>query len=180
MTPIIRAALSNLLGEEAAKDIDIVSNDVDIQPNGQWKIKFRHPTRQVIGAQFVGKNSLIRYAAFMDTTSRAPFCLIAIFLIRLSSSSSVMAYQVRFTLILRIIPVLHSFTDMSAAKHADVLFVKHKGSGENDLASYCTREGIRHILFEDFSKALPIVQSVVTGEKTVDQVLTAGKMASLL
>jgi 2-hydroxy-3-keto-5-methylthiopentenyl-1-phosphate phosphatase len=59
---------------------------------------------------------------------------------------------------------------MSAAKHADVLFVKTKESGENDLAAYCNREGIRHILFEDFSKALPIVQSVIEGTKTVDQV----------
>jgi 2-hydroxy-3-keto-5-methylthiopentenyl-1-phosphate phosphatase len=38
--------------------------------------------------------------------------------------------------------------DMSAAKHADVLFVKNdKPEGENDLAAYCVKEGIKHILF---------------------------------
>jgi len=63
---------------------------------------------------------------------------------------------------------------MSAAKHADILFVKRTESGEDDLAQYCVREGIRHILFDDFSKAFPIVQSVVVGEKTVDEVLSAG------
>jgi 2-hydroxy-3-keto-5-methylthiopentenyl-1-phosphate phosphatase len=45
MTPTIRAVLSNLVGEEDAKDIDIISNDVVIQPNGRWEIKYRHPTR---------------------------------------------------------------------------------------------------------------------------------------
>ena len=64
--------------------------------------------------------------------------------------------------------------DMSAAKHADVLFVKQKDDGENDLAAYCTKLGIRHILFTDFSKALPIVQSVVKGDKSVDGVLSVG------
>ncbi|KAJ7599585.1 HAD-like domain-containing protein [Mycena floridula] len=65
-------------------------------------------------------------------------------------------------------------SDMSAAKHADVLFVKEKEDGENDLAAYCNREGIKHILFPDFSKALSVVQSVVTGNKTKEEVLTSG------
>ncbi len=62
--------------------------------------------------------------------------------------------------------------DMSAAKHADVLFVKTKDQGDNDLAAYCTREGIKHILFDDFSKAMPVVQSVVRGELTVEKALS--------
>ena len=45
MTPIIRALLSNLIGEEDAKTIDIISNDVDVESDGSWHIKFRHPTR---------------------------------------------------------------------------------------------------------------------------------------
>ena len=60
---------------------------------------------------------------------------------------------------------------MSAARHADILFVKEKADGENDLAAYCTREGIKHVLFSDFAHALPIVQSVVNGSKTVEEVL---------
>lgn len=46
MTPIIRAVLSNLLGDDA-KDIEIISNDVTIHDNGKWEIKYRHPTRCV-------------------------------------------------------------------------------------------------------------------------------------
>jgi len=66
-------------------------------------------------------------------------------------------------------------SDISAAEHADVLFVKQKGDGENDLATYCTRLGIRHILFTDFLKALPVVKSIVKGEKSVDEALSIGK-----
>jgi len=63
---------------------------------------------------------------------------------------------------------------MSAAKHADVLFVKDKGE-ENDLHAYCIREGIKHVLFKDFEGALPVVQSVVKGEKSPAEVLESGK-----
>ncbi|KAJ7254809.1 HAD-like domain-containing protein [Mycena rebaudengoi] len=66
-------------------------------------------------------------------------------------------------------------SDMSAARHADVLFVKQKDDGENDLAAYCKREGIRHILFADFSQALAVVQAVVSGEKTPAEVLSLGR-----
>lgn len=59
---------------------------------------------------------------------------------------------------------------MSAARHADVLFVKEKAD-ENDLAAYVRKEGIRHLLFKDFGEALPIVSSVVEGRKSVDEVL---------
>ena len=61
--------------------------------------------------------------------------------------------------------------DISAAKHADVLFVKTKDNGENDLATYCRREGIKHALFSDFFKVLPIVESIVDGRKTIDEVV---------
>ncbi|KAF7289848.1 hypothetical protein MIND_01359200 [Mycena indigotica] len=66
-------------------------------------------------------------------------------------------------------------SDMSAARHADVLFVKQKEDGENDLAVYCTREGIPHILFDDFRDALVVVQSVVSGERSPKEVLEKGR-----
>jgi 2-hydroxy-3-keto-5-methylthiopentenyl-1-phosphate phosphatase len=61
---------------------------------------------------------------------------------------------------------------MSAARHADVLFVKNdKPEGFNDLAAYVKKEGIKHILIKSFADARPIVEDIVTGEKTVEQVL---------
>ncbi|TFK73412.1 hypothetical protein BDN72DRAFT_886870 [Pluteus cervinus] len=72
-------------------------------------------------------------------------------------------------------PVLFFFgdgvSDISAAKHADALFVKQKEDGENDLASYCIREGIRHVLFRDFSQALGMVEAIVKGTQTVEDVV---------
>jgi len=62
-------------------------------------------------------------------------------------------------------PVLCAFVDLSAAKHADVLFVKEKENDENDLETYCKRENIPHVLFPDFSKALVVLRSIVEGEK---------------
>ena len=44
MEPLIRAVLSNLLGDDA-NDIEIISNSVDVHEDGSWNIKFRHPAR---------------------------------------------------------------------------------------------------------------------------------------
>ncbi|KAF5378868.1 hypothetical protein D9615_006925 [Tricholomella constricta] len=149
MAPLIRAVLSNLVGEEAANEINIIANDVTVHPDGKWEIQFRHPSRTA--------NSLAddEHSGFGHDKSQA-----------------ILPYRD-----LTNPPTLFFFgdgvSDISAAKHADLLFVKVKGDGENDLASYCNKEGIKHVLFEDFSKALPVVQSVVTGEKTVAQVIGA-------
>lgn len=45
MAPIIRATLSKYIGDEEAKEIEIISNDVDVLPDGKWRIKYRHPSR---------------------------------------------------------------------------------------------------------------------------------------
>ena len=45
MAPLIRVVLSNLVGDEAANEIEIIANDVTVFPDGKWEIKFRHPTR---------------------------------------------------------------------------------------------------------------------------------------
>lgn len=63
---------------------------------------------------------------------------------------------------------------MSAARHADVLFVKKLPNTPSDLATYCVNEKIPHIVFQHFSQALQVVQSVVNGEKTKEEVLAIG------
>ncbi|TDL25297.1 hypothetical protein BD410DRAFT_785208 [Rickenella mellea] len=134
MAPLIRAVLSNLIGEENSKQIDIVSNDVKVDSNGKWQIMYRHPT-----------------SGFGHDKSRA-----------------ILPYRD-----LSEPPMLFFFgdgvSDLSAARHADVLFVKDKEDGENDLAAYCVREGIPHIMFKSFSNALSVVQSIVRGEKTKEE-----------
>lgn len=61
--------------------------------------------------------------------------------------------------------------DISAARHANLLFVKSKPGGDNDLAAYCKTEGIEHVLFEDFRDVLPAVQSIVDGKKTIPEII---------
>jgi len=140
MAPLIRAILSKHIGDEEAKEIEIISNDVEIKSDGKWQIKYRHPSS---GYGHDKSRAILPYRELPNP------------------------------------PTLFFFgdgvSDISAAKHADVLFVKQKGDGENDLATYCTRQGIRHVLFTDFAKALPVVQSVVKGEKSVDEVLSIGR-----
>ncbi|KAG8814252.1 hypothetical protein FRC19_001913 [Serendipita sp. 401] len=43
MSPWIRAVLSNLIGEEEAAKMEIISNDVAYDENGRWHIRYRHP-----------------------------------------------------------------------------------------------------------------------------------------
>ncbi|KAJ7053305.1 HAD-like domain-containing protein [Mycena amicta] len=140
MAPIIRAVLGNLVGDEVADTIDIIANDVDVNEDGTWAIKFRHPS-----------------SGYGHDKSRA-----------------ILPYKD-----LESPPLLFflgdGVSDMSAARHADVLFVKEKPDGENDLAIYCAREGIPHILFEDFSDALRVVKSVVTGERSAKEALAKGR-----
>ncbi|KZT36146.1 hypothetical protein SISSUDRAFT_1050258 [Sistotremastrum suecicum HHB10207 ss-3] len=141
MAPLIRAILSNLIGEEEAAKIDIISNDVKIEQDGKWSIQYRHPS-----------------SGFGHDKSQA-----------------ILPYRE-----LPSPPTLFFFgdgvSDMSAARHADLLFVKQKPGGENDLAAYCRREGIKHVLFEDFTGALGLVKAVVGGEKTVAEALESGRV----
>jgi hypothetical protein len=39
--------------------------------------------------------------------------------------------------------------DLSAAKHADVLFAKVMANGDSDLLEYCKRENIPNVPFKD-------------------------------
>ncbi|KAH9911934.1 HAD-like domain-containing protein [Epithele typhae] len=139
MEPSIRAVLSKLIGDDA-KEIDIVSNNVDIHPDGTWSIKYRHPTS---GFGHDKSQAILPYRRLPNP------------------------------------PLIFFFgdgvSDMSAARHADVLFVKCKDGGDNDLAAYCRREGIPHILFADFSHARVVVADIVEGRTTAAEALAKGK-----
>ncbi|ODN83568.1 hypothetical protein L202_01688 [Cryptococcus amylolentus CBS 6039] len=62
-------------------------------------------------------------------------------------------------------------SDLSAAKHADLLFAKTMPSGHSDLQTFCQKQKINHLPFVDFNKVLEKLQEVVAG-KTVDDILT--------
>ncbi|KAJ9114924.1 hypothetical protein QFC20_001297 [Naganishia adeliensis] len=62
-------------------------------------------------------------------------------------------------------------SDMSAAAHADLLFVKEMANGDSDLAVYCKEQDIDHVPFKDFNKVLEVVKSVVQGQNTVREII---------
>ncbi|KAL4079731.1 HAD-like domain-containing protein [Scleroderma citrinum] len=140
MEPVIRAVLSVQVTPEEAAEIDIISNDVDVHPDGTWSIKYRHPTSKFGHDK---SQAILPYRALENPPT----------LFFLGDGVS----------------------DLSAARHADVLFVKDTGDGDNDLAVYCKREHIPHILFPKFEAALDVVKGIVGGTKTVEAALADGK-----
>lgn len=59
---------------------------------------------------------------------------------------------------------------MSAATHADVLFVKDKP--DNDLGRYCDRKGYPYKLFKDWTQIKANVQSIIAGEKQPKEIMS--------
>ncbi len=55
-------------------------------------------------------------------------------------------------------------TDMSAAAHADLLFVKLNADGHSDLSKYCIKEHIKHVEFYDLCVFLRFPPLTLTAE----------------
>ncbi|RXW21851.1 hypothetical protein EST38_g3996 [Candolleomyces aberdarensis] len=161
MAPLIRAILSALIGEEDASQIEIIANDVTLFDDGKWDIKYRHPSRYVPCAA-LGQGQLSRTHIHPSGTANSGFGH--------DKSQAILPYR-RLEKPPTIFFLGDGVSDISAARWADVLFAKQKPNGENDLATYCTREGIKHLEISDFSQAIPVLASIVNGEKSVAEVM---------
>ncbi|POY71821.1 hypothetical protein BMF94_5182 [Rhodotorula taiwanensis] len=62
-------------------------------------------------------------------------------------------------------------SDLSAAKAADLLFVKVIPNHTNDLSVHCDREQIPYIPFETFDKVKDVIARIVEGKSTIDEEL---------
>ncbi len=69
-------------------------------------------------------------------------------------------------------------SDLSAARAADLLFVKVIPNHTNDLSKYCIREEIPFVQFAEFSQVKTAIKAVVTKTKTIKELL-ADKPAGL-
>ncbi|RKF54119.1 Pdp3-interacting factor 1 [Golovinomyces cichoracearum] len=65
-------------------------------------------------------------------------------------------------------------SDLSAAKETDLLFAKQG----HDLITYCLKEKVPFIPFEDWSTILSTVKSIVSGKTSVAEISTASAAAS--
>ena len=61
-------------------------------------------------------------------------------------------------------------SDMSAARHADVLFVKDKK--DNDLATYCNTNKINYHLFKDWTIPKKMLEDLVSGKMSREEIIT--------
>lgn len=62
-------------------------------------------------------------------------------------------------------------SDLSAARHADLLFTKVSEKGNTDLLEYCIRQNIPHVKFRTFDSVLEKVKLVVEGKKTTQDII---------
>lgn len=62
-------------------------------------------------------------------------------------------------------------SDLSAAKAADLLFVKVIPHHTNDLSVHCIREQIPFVAFEEFMQVKAVVESVVIEGKSIEEIL---------
>ncbi|BGP55334.1 hypothetical protein JCM8202_002166 [Rhodotorula sphaerocarpa] len=62
-------------------------------------------------------------------------------------------------------------SDLSAAKAADLLFVKVIPNHSNDLSVHCDRENIPYIPFITFDKVKDVIARIVEGKSTIDEEL---------
>lgn len=139
MTPILRAIFSNLIGEEEASKLEIISNDVKFtdpeQKGDTWEIVYRHPDN------FFGHDKSLSIEPFRQLPKK-PLLFFA----------------------------GDGISDMSAARHADVLFVKDKQ--DNDLATYCNQHNIGYHLFKDWTVPKKMLEKLLNGEMSRDELIT--------
>jgi 2,3-diketo-5-methylthio-1-phosphopentane phosphatase len=166
MTPIIRGLLGHLLGEEAASELQIVSNDVKARPGKHineergWEIVFHDDS----GFGHDKSLEIRKYSSLPQ--GQRPYLFYA----------------------------GDGVSDLSAAKETDLMFVK-AGRGESvymtagrssplrrieadsaaDLVVYCEKENVPHTTFTSFSDILSDVKNVVSGKVSLQE--TAGGRA---
>lgn len=162
MTPLIRALLNKLMGEDTT--MQIISNDVGARPgksindeNG-WEMVFRddrlvltlaslHPqgcrtyTDNLLSDFGHDKSIAIRPYANLPTQERPTMFYAG-----------------------------DGVSDLSAAKETDLLFAKRG----HDLVTYCVNENVPFFEFETWNTILEQVKSIVAGDKTVEQVSKEG------
>lgn len=137
--PTIRAVLTNLLPAEDANSIDIIANDVLYTDEGKkgdkWEIIYRHPESHFGHDK---SKAILPYRDLEDPPTLF-FCGDGV--------SGKPAFPVTMSEVRQKADSVP--TDLSAARHADVLFTKEMANGDSDLLAYCKREKINHVPFTD-------------------------------
>ena len=156
MVTVIRALLNELLGEQLARDIEVVANEIqprapvnNIEQAGGWTIKFHDDSD-------FGHDKSLTIRPYAQAIAKMK-----------SADSESGRSQRRPTLLY----AGDGVSDVSAAKETDLLFAK-KG---RDLITYCERENIPFTIFEDWGEILDKTREIFDGEIGVLEVAEEGR-----
>ena len=130
-------AKANLIGQEEADKLEIIANDVHIKEDGKFEIVFKHPESHY-GHD---KSKALRPYAHLPADERPTifFC---------GDGVSDMSAFVPL-----LFKELHKFScESSSAGESDLLFVKLKDAGANDLADHCKQKNIPYVPFHRFEE----------------------------
>ncbi|KAI8081316.1 HAD-like domain-containing protein [Halteromyces radiatus] len=127
--PLLERMMIKFLGENDAKDIKIISNDVHIDGRN-WNVQWHDDS------PYGNDKSKALQQARENSSSDTIFIFCG-----------------------------DGISDISAAKHADVLFAR-KG---RDLEIHCHRESIPFIPFDSFDDILVVLNSLVTGKVRLER-----------
>lgn len=135
MRPLISALLQQLVGAEALKHIEIMSNDVRVDNDGEnWELLFKHPDSPFghDKAQSIKEwltNHGYDTSEVKDDVATEP----------------------------KLFYCGDGVSDLSAAKETNLLFAK----AGKDLITYCVREKIPYTEFNDFQDILTKVKKII-------------------
>lgn len=153
MEPLIRVCLEKLLGEEEAARIEIVANNVDFVPVSsaeqqcqtrddglRWQIQFRHPLSPLGHDK---SEAILRHRQLPAPSGQTN---------EASAEEEVKTF---------IFFSGDGVSDLSAARHADILFAKK----DYHLQTYCEREKLPYIPWTTFADILASTKEIVQKHK---------------
>ncbi|CEG67821.1 hypothetical protein RMATCC62417_04186 [Rhizopus microsporus] len=141
--PVLERIMFNFLGEKS-KDIKIVCNNAEIKDR-TWKIIWRDDS------EYGNDKSKSKFSNFDST-------FINIFLALIEARQNAPKDTI-------FIFCGDGVSDISAARHADVLFAR-KG---RDLEIYCQRENIPFIAFDTFAEIEQVVRDLAQGKSKLEK-----------
>lgn len=138
--------MTNFLGDKA-KDIEIVSNNGKVEGRN-WKIIWRDDS------------------IYGNDKSKSKFLYFLLLFFLLTDMPTALA-KAREQANKDTIFVFcgDGVSDISAAKHADVLFARK----DRDLEFYCKREDIPYIPFDTFAEVESVVRKLVDGKARIEK-----------
>lgn len=139
MKPIIHALLTKLVGVEATANIEIISNDVEINPTTQeWDIIYKHPQSPFGHDKSLSIKDYLNKHNISTTPNTTKFN-------GNDNDNPILFY------------CGDGVSDLSAAKETNLLFAKHG----KDLITYCKREFIPYTEFNNFNDIFEKVVEIV-------------------